>query len=193
MLNDWSARDIQKWEYVPLGPFLAKNFASTISPWIITPEALTPFKVALPEQDPAVLPYLKDPDLSSYDVQLQAAIKTPTMTDWHVLTNSNMKYLYYSVAQTVAHHSVTGCNMATGDLLGSGTISGEDKSSYGSLLELCWQGTQPIELPNKEERKFLQDGDEVNLTGFCKGNGYTIGFGDCRGKILPALDDSHYF
>jgi len=193
MLNDWSARDIQKWEYVPLGPFLAKNFASTISPWIITPEALTPFKVALPEQDPAVLPYLKDPDLSSYDVQLQAAIKTPTMTDWHVLTNSNMKYLYYSVAQTVAHHSVTGCNMATGDLPGSGTISGEDKSSYGSLLELCWQGTQPIELPNKEERKFLQDGDEVNLTGFCKGNGYTIGFGDCRGKILPALDDSHYF
>lgn len=195
LLNDWSARDIQKWEYVPLGPFLAKNFASTISPWAITPEALAPFKLALPEQDPALLPYLKDDDLSAYDVQLQVAIKTEKMADgeWHVLTNSNMKYLYYSVAQTVTHHAVTGCNLGTGDLLGSGTISAPEKTGYGSMLELCWKGTEPINLPSGEQRKFLQDGDEVNLSGFCKGNGYTIGFGDCRGKVLPALDDSNYF
>ena len=193
MFNDWSARDIQKWEYVPLGPFLAKNFASTISPWIITPEALAPFKVALPAQDPAMLPYLKDDDLSSYDVQLQVALKSSTMDEWHVITNSNMKHLYYSVAQTVTHHTVTGCNLNPGDMFGTGTISATEKSGYGSMMELSWRGSEPIKLPNGEERKFLQDGDEVNLIGFCKGNGYTIGFGDCRGKVLPAIDDSNYF
>jgi len=194
MLNDWSARDIQKWEYVPLGPFLAKNFASTISAWIITPEALAPFKIALPAQDPAMLPYLKDDDLHAYDVNLQVHLKTPKMEDkWHTLVNSNMKHLYYSVAQTLTHHACTGCNMSAGDLLGSGTISAPEKEGYGSMLELCWKGTQPIALPNGEERKFLLDGDEVNLVGTCKGNGFTIGFGDCRGKVLPALDDSHFF
>ena len=193
LLNDWSARDLQKWEYVPLGPFLAKNFASTISPWIVTPEALAPFKCELPKQEPEVLPYLQDKDLSSYDVNLTVSIKTPKMDDWHPLAVSNMKYLYYSVAQTITHHSVTGCNMSTGDMLGSGTISGPEKSGYGSMVELCWGGKEPIALPTGEERKFLLDGDEVNMQGVCKGNGYTIGFGDCRGKVMPSRPDSNYF
>jgi fumarylacetoacetase len=197
MLNDWSARDIQKWEYVPLGPFLAKNFASTISPWVITPEALAPFKAALPAQDPALLPYLTDNDLSAYDIKLSVGIKTAKMAeenaDWHVVATSNMTHLYYSVAQTVTHHTVTGCNLATGDMLGSGTISAPEESGYGSLLELCWAGKKTVKFPNGEERKFLLDGDAVNLTGVCKGNGFTIGFGDCRGAVLPAKDDSHFF
>jgi fumarylacetoacetase len=194
LLNDWSARDIQKWEYVPLGPFLAKNFASTISPWIVTPEALAPFKTSLPAQDPALLPYLKDPDLSSYDLNLEVHLRTPKMGDsWHTITRSNFKYLYYSVAQTIAHHTVTGCNLNTGDLFGSGTISGPEKSGYGSMVELCWGGKESIQLPSGEERKFLQDGDEVNMTATAKGNGFTIGFGDCRGKVLPSKDDSCFF
>lgn len=193
LLNDWSARDIQKWEYVPLGPFNAKNFCSTISPWVVTPEALAPFKAALPVQEPTLLPYLQDKDLHAYDLQLEVHLKTPTMDDWHCLTKSNMKHLYYSVAQTITHHTVTGCNMSAGDMLGSGTISGTDKSGYGSMLELCWKGTEPIQLPKDEVRKFLLDGDEVNLVGFQKGNGFTVGFGNCRGKILPAHDDSKYF
>ena len=192
LLNDWSARDLQVWEYVPLGPFNAKNFASTISPWVITPEALAPFKVALPEQDPALLPYLQDDDLSSYDISLDVLIKTPTLSEPHLMATSNMKYLYYSVAQTVAHHTVTGCNLSTGDLLGSGTISGPEKHQYGSMLELCWGGKEPIELPNGEERKFLLDGDSIILRGVCKGNGFTIGFGDCEGTVLPAHDDERY-
>jgi fumarylacetoacetase len=194
MLNDWSCRDLQKWEYVPLGPFLAKNFASTISPWVITPEALSPFKTPLPAQEPAVLPYLNDTDLSAYDIKLLASIRTPQMGDaWHTVSVSNMKHLYFSVAQTIAHHSVTGCNMATGDLLGSGTISSTEESGYGSMVELCWGGQKTIDLPTGEQLKFLRDGDEVNMTGVCEGNGYTIGFGNCSGKILPSLDDSHYF
>lgn len=173
---------------------MAKNFASTISPWIVTPEALEPFKVALPEQEPAVLPYLQDKDLSSFDIKLIASMRTPQMGDaWHTLSVSNMKYLYYSVAQTITHHAVTGCNLNTGDLLGTGTISGPEESGYGSMVELCWGGQKTITLPSGEERKFFQDGDEVNLNGVCEGNGFRIGFGDCRGKILPALDDSHYF
>lgn len=145
LLNDWSARDIQKWEYVPLGPFGAKNFASTISPWLVTPEALAPFKTPLPAQDPVLLPYLQDTDLSAYDITLEVSIRTPQMGDkWHLLASSNMKHLYYSVAQTIAHHSVTGCNMNTGDMLGSGTISATEKSGYGSMLELCWAGKEPI-------------------------------------------------
>ena len=192
LLNDWSARDMQVWEYVPLGPFNAKNFASTVSPWVITPEALAPFKTPLPKQEPELLPYLQDPDLSAYDIDLQMLIKTPKMSEPHLMATSNMKYLYYSVAQTIAHHSVTGCNMGVGDMLGSGTISGTEKSQYGSMLELCWGGKEPIQLPTGEERKFLLDGDSIILRGVCKGNGYTIGFGDCEGSVLPALDDSHY-
>jgi len=193
LLNDWSARDLQVWEYVPLGPFNAKNFASTISPWVVTPEALAPFKVALPAQDPELLPYLRDTDLHSYDINLDIQIKTPKMEAYHTMATSNMKYLYYSVAQTVCHHAVTGCNMSAGDMLGSGTISGKEKSEYGSMLELCWGGKETITLPNAEERKFLVDGDSINLTGTCKGNGYTIGFGNCEGTILPAHEDAAYF
>lgn len=192
ILNDWSARDMQVWEYVPLGPFNAKNFASTISPWIITPEALAPFKVALPAQDPALLPYLQDNDLSSYNIDLEMCIKTPTMSEPHVMAKSNMRYLYYSVPQTIAHHSVTGCNMSVGDMLGTGTISGPEKSQYGSMLELCWGGKEEIELPNGEKRKFLADGDSVVLRGVCQGNGYKIGFGECEGTVLPAHDDARY-
>ena len=144
LLNDWSARDLQVWEYVPLGPFNAKNFASSVSPWVITPEALAPFKTPLPAQQPALLPYLQDEDLSAYDISLEMLIQTPQMKEPHLLATSNMKHLYYSVAQTIAHHSVTGCNMSVGDMLGSGTISGTEKSQYGSLVELCWGGKEPI-------------------------------------------------
>lgn len=192
LLNDWSARDLQVWEYVPLGPFNAKNFASSISPWLITPEALAPFKVALPAQEPGLLPYLKDGDLHSFDVNLEILLKTPTMGDYHRIATSNMRHLYYSVAQTITHHAVTGCNMSVGDMLGTGTISGPDKSMYGSMLELCWGGKEPIELPGGEQRKFLEDGDSVILRGVCRGNGYTIGFGDCEGTVLAAHDDSRY-
>lgn len=193
LLNDWSARDMQVWEYLPLGPFNAKNFASTISPWVITPEALAPFKIALPEQDPKLLPYLQDADLSSYNIDLKIVLKTPYLPAGHTIAVSNMKYLYYSVPQTIAHHTVTGCNLTVGDMLGSGTISGTKKEEYGSMLELCWGGKESIVLPNGEERKFLLDGDAIVLQGECKGDGYTIGFGDCEGTILPALDDAHYF
>jgi len=141
ILNDWSARDIQGWEYVPLGPFNAKNFASSISAWVVTPEALAPFKVALPVQEPVLFPYLQDNDLSSYNIDLYVDVKTPAMEDFDCLSKSNMRHLYYSVPQTIAHHSVTGCNMGTGDMLGTGTISGTDKSAYGCLIELTWKGT----------------------------------------------------
>jgi len=192
LLNDWSARDLQVWEYVPLGPFNAKNFASTIAPWVITPEALEPFKTPLPEQEPKMMPYLQDKDLSSYDVSLDILIKTPKLDAPHKLATSNFKHLYYSVAQTIAHHSSTGCNMSVGDMLGSGTISGPEKSAYGSMLELCWGGKEVIALPNGEERKFLNDGDSIILRGACKGNGYTIGFGEAEGTIIPAHDESYY-
>ena len=193
LLNDWSARDMQVWEYVPLGPFNAKNFASSISPWVITPEALSPFKVSLPEQDPSLLPYLQDNDLSSYNVELEICLRTPSMGEHHKIATSNFRYLYYSVPQTIAHHSVTGCNMNVGDMLGSGTISGPQKHEYGSLLELCWGGKEEIELPNGEKRKFLQDGDSIALRGRCRHEaGYTIGFGECEGTIIAAHPDERY-
>ena len=139
-----------------------------------------------------MLPYLQDKDLSSYDIKLRVGIKTPNSTDFHQISESNMKYLYYSVSQTIAHHTVTGCNLNTGDLLGSGTISAPEKSGFGSMVELCWGGKEVIKVGD-EERKFLLDGDEVNMTGICYGDGYTIGFRDCRGKILPAKEDSNFF
>ena len=178
---------------MPLGPFNAKNFGSTISPWVITPEALAPFKVALPAQDPALLPYLRDNDLSCYNVDLKVKLRSEKMSEYVDIATSNLKYLYYSVPQCIAHHSVTGCNLSTGDMLGSGTISGPEKHERGSILELCWGGKEPIKLPNDEERTFLLDGDSVLLEGIAHGNGYKIGFGSCEGTILPALDDSHYF
>jgi len=183
LVNDWSARDIQKWEYVPLGPFLAKNFATTVSPWIITPEALMPFRCESPPQDPEPLSYLKDDGLSTYNIYLEVLLKTPTMSEAVAISHTNFKRLYWSMAQQIAHHTITGCNLRPGDLLASGTISGPTRNSCGSLLEITWRGTEPIKLPNGEERKFLLDGDEVTLRGWCEGDGYRIGFGECVGVV----------
>jgi fumarylacetoacetase len=189
LLNDWSARDIQKWEYVPLGPFTAKNFATTISPWIVTLDALEPFKAptsAVEQKDPEPLPYLRDPDYHSYDINLEVYIKGEGMEKDALVTRSNFKNLYWNVRQQLVHHTVTGCNMRPGDLLGSGTISGPTPESYGSMLELSWKGSKTIDIGGGNTRKFLQDNDEVLMTGFCQGDGYRVGFGDCNGKILPA-------
>ncbi len=186
LVNDWSARDIQKWEYVPLGPFLAKNFATSISPWVVTMEALEPFKVQGPKQDPEPLPYLQSKGKHAYDINLDVFLKTENMKEPFKICRSNFKYLYWNMLQQLAHHTVNGCNLRTGDLLASGTISGPTEDSYGSLLELTWRGERPIKLPNGEERKFLQDGDEVIISGYCHGNGYRVGFGEVTGKILPA-------
>jgi len=202
LLNDWSARDIQKWEYVPLGPFTAKNVMSTISPWIVTPAALEAFTcpTSAGQQDPVPHPYLRDPKYGSYDLKLSVAIKpveTPDAETPTVITNSNFKYMYWNHRQQLTHHAVTGCNMRPGDLLGSGTISGPtaDPPTYGSMLELAWAGpghgpgSKEIDLGNGLSRKFLKDGDEVFMAGHCQGNGYRIGFGECRGVVLPAHTD----
>ncbi|MEO8210251.1 MAG: fumarylacetoacetase [bacterium] len=186
LVNDWSARDIQKWEYVPLGPFLAKNFATSISPWVVTLEALEPFKTKRTEQNPKPLPYLQSKGDWVYDIKLEVGLKTEKMNENYIISKSNFKNLYWDICQQLAHHTITGCNMRTGDLLASGTISGQTKDSYGSLLELTWRGAEPIMLPDGEERKFLQDGDILTITGWCEGEGYKIGFGEVSGKILPA-------
>eukprot|EP01089_Gocevia_fonbrunei_P008022 TRINITY_DN1956_c0_g1_i1.p1 TRINITY_DN1956_c0_g1~~TRINITY_DN1956_c0_g1_i1.p1 ORF type:complete len:438 (+),score=108.25 TRINITY_DN1956_c0_g1_i1:37-1314(+) len=189
LMNDWSARDIQKWEYVPLGPFTAKNFGTTISPWIVTLEALEPFRAQGPQQvDPEVLPYLQDKTPAGYDINLTVGLQTAKMESPHVISTSNFKNMYWSMKQQLVHHSVTGCQMMSGDLLGSGTISGPTDDSLGSMLEISWKGTRSVTLPSGEERKFLQDGDTVHINGFCQGNGYRIGFGPCSGKVLPALN-----
>jgi fumarylacetoacetase len=185
LLNDWSARDIQKWEYVPLGPFLAKNFASTISPWIVTMDALEPFKVEGPDQNPTPLTYLQQDGKNSYDIKLQAAIKPKKQMET-VVSNTNFKYMYWTMNQQLAHHTVNGCNVRSGDLYGSGTISGPTKDSYGSMLELTWQGKNPIKMTDGTERKFINDGDTVILRGYCKNDGIRIGFGECKGKIRKA-------
>jgi fumarylacetoacetase len=191
LMNDWSARDVQKWEYVPLGPFGAKNFGTTLAPWIVTMDALEPFRVAGPVQDPAPLDYLKDDKPSAFDIALQVAIQSEKMaaagTPPHPVCNTNLKYLYWSMVQQIAHHTVTGCNMRAGDLLGTGTISGPDKTSYGSMVELSWGGKEKITLSSGEERTFLDDGDTVVMTGECAGEGFKIGFGLCSGKVLPAV------
>ncbi|NQX91683.1 MAG: fumarylacetoacetase, partial [Flavobacteriales bacterium] len=160
LFNDWSARDIQKWEYIPLGPFLAKNFASSVSPWIVTLDALEPYKVSGPTQEPAVLPYLQYEGEKNYDINLEVAIQAEGGEE-STVCNSNFKYMYWNMAQQLAHHSVNGCNINTGDMLASGTISGPTKDSYGSMLELSWKGTNPVPLKNGEERKFIKQGDEV--------------------------------
>ena len=178
---------------MPLGPFTAKNFQTTISPWIVTAEALEPFKLRLPDQEPKPLDYLQDADLTSYNVHLDVFIKSAQMAEEHLLTKSNLKYLYWTPAQQLTHHTVTGCNLNSGDLLGTGTISGTEKSEYGSMLELTWGGKEKIQLPSGEERVFLQDGDSIRMTGACHGDGFTIGFGDCEGTILPALEDSEFW
>jgi len=186
LVNDWSARDIQKWEYVPLGPFLAKNFATSISPWIVTLDALEPFKTKREEQIPEVLPYLKNTGDWLFDINLEVKIKTKNSEESFIISRSNSKYLYWDICQQLAHHSVSGCNMRTGDLLASGTISGPEKNSFGSLLELTWRGSEPLKFSKGEERKFLQDGDTLIISGFCEKDGVRIGFGEVSGKILPA-------
>ena len=224
LMNDWSgkpftdplfyrskrtlllARDIQAWEYVPLGPFLGKNFGTTISPWIISLAALQPFLVSTPEQDPRPLPYLEESKPANYDISLQVSLSgkrlllllctlifevivvTEAPEEDFVICQSNMKYMYWSVSQQLTHHTVNGCNMRPGDLCGSGTLSGPTKSSYGSLLELSWNGSEPLILSKERNitRTFLNDGDQVTLTGVCQGPNYQISFGKCTGKIFPA-------
>jgi len=189
ILNDWSARDIQRWEYVPLGPFGAKNFATTISPWIVTVDALESFKCTGPIQDPAPLPYLKESGANSYDINLFTYILTNNMKEPFLLTNTNLKYMYWSTKQQLVHHTITGCNMKPGDLLGTGTISGATPESRACFLELSWKGTTPVKLPNGETRSNINDGDEIIMSGYSQGNGYRIGFGTCTGVILPAYKE----
>lgn len=186
LLNDWSARDIQAWEYQPLGPFLAKNFATSISPWVVTMDALEPFRVQGPAQHPVPLPYLATNLANGYDIHLEVTLQSARMDAPQVISRSNMKHLYWGIDQMLTHHTVTGCNMRVGDLCGTGTISGAAPDSYGSLLELTWRGEKPIQLSNGEERRFLQDGDVVTMRGYCQGEGYRVGFGEVTGKILPA-------
>lgn len=185
LVNDWSARDIQSWEYQPLGPFLGKNFATSISPWVVPLEALGPFRVRSIEQEPTPLPYLLQPGPGSFDIHLEVHLQGER------ICSSNFKYLYWSMAQQIAHHTIGGCNLRPGDLLASGTISGPEKKSRGCLLELTWRGTDPIQLSNGENRVWLQDGDELSITGWCQGNGYRIGFGEVTGKVLPAREGNH--
>ena len=185
LLNDWSARDIQKWEYVPLGPFLAKNFASHISPWIVTLEALEPFKVSGPNQEPKVLSYLEYEGEKNYDINLEVKI-TPEGSEEQTVCHSNFKYMYWNMAQQLAHHTVNGCNINVGDLYGSGTISGKDENSYGSMLELAWMGTKPVKMKDGTERKFINDGDTVTMKGYAEKGGKRVGFGEVSAKILPA-------
>lgn len=185
LVNDWSARDIQRWEYQPLGPFLSKNLATSISPWVVTMEALEPFKCPSPAQDPEPLPYLRaEPE--TYDIQLEVMLQSAKMDKPQIISQSNFRHLYWTMAQQLAHHTVTGCNMQTGDLLASGTISGASEDSYGSLLELTWRGTKPIQLPTGESRSFIEDNDRITMKGFAQGDGYRVGFGEVTGKLLPA-------
>jgi fumarylacetoacetase len=185
LLNDWSARDIQKWEYVPLGPFLAKSFASHVSPWIVTMEALEPFRVPGPDQDPTVLDYLQAKDNAHFDIQLEVGIQ-PENSEETVVCNSNFRHMYWNVQQQVAHHTVNGCNLQVGDMYGSGTISGPTPDAYGSMLELAWRGTKPLTLKDGSERKFILDGDTVVMRGHAEKDGVRIGFGEVKAKVLPA-------
>ncbi len=188
VVNDWSARDIQKWEYQPLGPFNAKNFATSISPWIVTIDALMPFACAAPAQDPEPLPYLREKERRTFDIALTVDLEAPEADGPVTICESNFRYLYWTMAQQLAHHTCTGCNLGTGDLLASGTISGPDKGSFGSLLEITWRGSEPIALPGGGQRKFLADGDRVTMSGVCAKDGLRLGFGEVTGRILPAVE-----
>ncbi|MFT3940427.1 fumarylacetoacetase [Rhodopseudomonas sp.] len=188
LLNDWSARDIQQWEYVPLGPFQAKAFATSISPWIVTREALEPFRVAGPVQDPAPLAYLQQKGANNYDMALEVALRTPAMPQPARISATNFKYMYWSSVQQLVHHASSGCAMSVGDLLGSGTVSGPEKDQLGSLLELSWNGTTPVQLPGGESRSFLEDGDSLVMRGWCQGDGYRVGFGEVEGTVLAASE-----
>jgi fumarylacetoacetase len=186
LLNDWSARDIQAWEYQPLGPFQAKVFGTSISPWVVTRAALAPFKVATPERERPLLAYLAEPGPMLFDIELEVHMRPEGAARATVISRTNYREMYYSAPQQLAHHAIGGCKMETGDLLGSGTISGPAKESRGSLLELCWGGAEPLTLDSGETRTFIEDGDTMTLTGWAQGPGYRIGFGECTGKILPA-------
>jgi len=185
LLNDWSARDIQSWEYVPLGPFLAKNFATSISPWVITLDALEPFRTASPKQEPTPLPYLQQTGDKTFDINLEVYIQ-PEEGKESLVCTSNFKYLYWTMSQQLAHHTVNGCKINAGDLIGSGTISGTDPSSFGSLLELTWGGTNPLTLADGQTRTFIEDYDTVIMKGFCQNNTIRIGFGEVRSMLLPS-------
>jgi len=187
LLNDWSARDVQKWEYVPLGPFLAKSFASHISPWIVTMEALQAFKVDGPVQEPDVLPYLEYSGQKNYDINLEVAIK-PEHAEETVVCKSNFKYMYWNMAQQLTHHTMNGCNINVGDMMASGTISGKSEDSYGSMLELAWAGSKPLPMNDGSERKFIEDNDTVIMRGFAQKENIRVGFGEVRAKILPAKE-----
>ncbi len=185
LFNDWSARDIQKWEYVPLGPFLGKSFASSMSPWIVTLEALEPFKVQGPEQQPEVLPYLQYEGQLNYDIQLQVGM-VPKNGKETIISTSNFKFMYWNMMQQLAHHTVNGCNINVGDVMASGTISGKDKSSFGSLLEISWGGKKPFTLSDGSQRTFIEDNDTIALRGFAEKDGIKVGFGEVSGTILPS-------
>ncbi|MGJ5204354.1 fumarylacetoacetase [Bradyrhizobium sp. HKCCYLR20261] len=186
LLNDWSARDIQQWEYVPLGPFQAKAFATSISPWVVTREALEPFRVAGPVQEPTPLPYLQQKEAQNYDLALDVALRASGGNAAQTISQTNFKYMYWSSVQQLMHHASSGCAMSVGDLLGSGTISGLDKHQRGSLLEISWNGTEPVELAGGVKRTFLEDGDSLVMRGWCQGNGYRVGFGEVEGTIVAA-------
>ena len=187
LVNDWSARDIQRWEYQPLGPFLAKNFATSVSPWVVTIEALAPFRVAAMTHDVPILPYLQEGGEGAFDITVEAWLRTPTMTEPVRISRASFQDMYWTLGQMVAHHTSNGCPIRPGDLIASGTISGPDKENRGCLLEMTWKGTEPLPLPNGETRTFLNDGDEVILTGYCEREGFArIGLGSCRGTVQPA-------
>ena len=188
LLNDWSARDLQQWEYVPLGPFNSKTFATSISPWVVTMDALQPFMVDSPVQEPQPLPYLRQSGKNGVDLELEVSIKPGDAARHTGICRTNFKAMYWTMAQQLAHHTVSGCNTQVGDLMGSGTVSGSTPDSFGSLLELTWNGQRPLTLDGGAQRSFIADGDEVAMTGWCQGQGYRVGFGSVTGKVLPALE-----
>ncbi|MEM8755834.1 MAG: fumarylacetoacetase, partial [Pseudomonadota bacterium] len=190
LLNDWSARDIQAWEYQPLGPFQAKATATSISPWVVTKAALEPFRVSTPEREVPLLPHLQEPGPMLYDVELEIDM-APEGGAATTLARTNYREMYYSAAQQLAHHTTAGSGMSTGDLLGSGTISGPEKGNRGSLLEISWGGKEPFTLETGEERSFIEDGDTLTLRGWAEGDGYRVGFGECAGTVIPALGDPY--
>lgn len=187
LFNDWSARDIQAWEYVPLGPFLGKNFGSSISPWVVTLDAMEPFRVESPKQDPKPLPYLQTEGKRTFDIDLEVYIQPEDSVETKIC-HSNFKYLYWNISQQLAHHTINGCNINAGDMMASGTISGPEKENRGSMLELSWRGAESITLDDGQERKFINDGDTVIMRGYCKNDEVRIGFGEVSSKILPAIE-----
>lgn len=190
LVNDWSARDVQRWEYQPLGPFLGKSFGTSISPWIVTLDALEPFRIQGMPQEPEPLPHLRNPGPAHYDINLEVSIQTQKMTKPQVISRSNTKHLYWSFIQQLAHQTSNGTPIQPGDLYASGTISGSEPDSYGSMLELCWKGTKPMKMEETgETRTWLEDGDTVIMSAWCQGDGYRVGFGECRGTILSAIGD----